>query len=184
MPFWWLTALSVLPLLLFPFSPFLCTGLGRRHTHRAGLLPASAVAASAPHRNTRGRLSAQCQEGSQEAAARGASKCCQWGGEAQKKRRAFRRPSRSGAGRARSPPAPQSLGCTQGARPPPSPRSPCWAPHIMMCRRRCRARWSEREKLRSQSEQRKGLMPVCLRKCRVSSSERANFQVQPSQVHL
>lgn len=60
-----------------------------------------------------------------------------------------------------------------------------WVPaHIMMCRRRCRARWSEREKLRSQSEQRKGLIPVCLRKCRVSSSERANFQVQPSQVHL
>lgn len=56
--------------------------------------------------------------------------------------------------------------------------------HIMTCRRRCRARWSEREKLRSQSEQRKGLMPVCLRKCRVSSSERANFQVQPSHVHL
>lgn len=86
--------------------------------------------------------------------------------------------------RARSPPAPQSLSCTQGTRLPPSPRSACWAPHIMMCRRRCRARWSEREKLRSQSEQRKGLMPVCLRKCRVSSSERANFQVQPSQVHL
>lgn len=60
---------------------------------------------------------------------------------------------------------------------------PCPA-HIMMCLRRCRARWSEREKLRSQSEQRKGLMPVCLRKCLVSSSERANFQVQPSQVHL
>lgn len=56
--------------------------------------------------------------------------------------------------------------------------------HIIMCLRRCKARWSEREKLRSQSEQRKGLMPVCFRKCRVSSSERANFQVQPSQVHL
>lgn len=55
-------------------------------------------------------------------------------------------------------------------------------PHIMTCRRRCRARWSEREKLRSQSEQRNGLIPVCLRKCRVSSSERANFHVHPSHV--
>lgn len=51
-------------------------------------------------------------------------------------------------------------------------------------RRRCRDRWSEREKLRLQSVHRKGLMPVCLRKWRVSSSERANFQEQPSQVHL
>lgn len=56
--------------------------------------------------------------------------------------------------------------------------------HIMTCRRRCSARWSDREKLRSQSMQRNGLIPVCLRKCLVSSSERANFQVQPSQVHL
>lgn len=47
-----------------------------------------------------------------------------------------------------------------------------------------RARWSEREKLRSQSGHWKGLTPVCFRKCRVSSSDRANFHVQPSQVHL
>lgn len=56
--------------------------------------------------------------------------------------------------------------------------------HIVSWRRRCRDRWSEREKLRLQSVHRKGLMPVCLRKWRVSSSERANFQEQPSQVHL
>lgn len=47
-----------------------------------------------------------------------------------------------------------------------------------------RARWSEREKLRSQSGHWKGLIPVCFRKCLVSSSDRANFHVQPSQVHL
>lgn len=56
--------------------------------------------------------------------------------------------------------------------------------HMVSWRRRCRDRWSEREKLRLQSVHRKGLMPVCLRKWRVSSSERANFQEQPSQVHL
>lgn len=54
--------------------------------------------------------------------------------------------------------------------------------HIMTWRRRCRERWSDREKERSHSVQRKGLIPVCLRKCRVSSSERAKRQVQPSQV--
>lgn len=54
--------------------------------------------------------------------------------------------------------------------------------HIMTWRRRCRDRWSDREKERSHSVQRKGLIPVCLRKCRVSSSERAKRQVQPSQV--
>lgn len=48
----------------------------------------------------------------------------------------------------------------------------------------CRARWSEREKLRSQSGHWKGLIPVCFRKCLVSSSDRANFHVHPSQVHL
>lgn len=52
----------------------------------------------------------------------------------------------------------------------------------MTWRRRCRDRWSDREKERSHSVQRKGLIPVCLRKCRVSSSERAKRQVQPSQV--
>lgn len=59
-----------------------------------------------------------------------------------------------------------------------------YATHIVSWRLRCRDRWSEREKLRLQSVHRKGLMPVCLRKWRVSSSERANFQEQPSQVHL
>lgn len=54
--------------------------------------------------------------------------------------------------------------------------------HIMTWRRRCRDRWSDREKERSHSVQRNGLIPVCLRKCRVSSSERAKRQVQPSQV--
>lgn len=54
--------------------------------------------------------------------------------------------------------------------------------HIITWRRRCRERWSDREKERSHSVQRKGLIPVCLRKCRVSSSERAKRQVQPSQV--
>ena len=44
----------------------------------------------------------------------------------------------------------------------------------------CRARWSEREKARSQSLQWKGLSPVCLRLWRVSSSERANRQPQSS----
>lgn len=58
------------------------------------------------------------------------------------------------------------------------------AAHMVSWRRRCRDRWSEREKLRLQSVHLKGLMPVCLRKWRVSSSERANFQEQPSQVHL
>ena len=58
------------------------------------------------------------------------------------------------------------------------------AAYMVSWRRRCRDRWSEREKLRLQSAHRKGLMPVCLRKWRVSSSERANFQEQPSQVHL
>lgn len=48
----------------------------------------------------------------------------------------------------------------------------------------CRARWSEREKLRSQSGHWKGLIPVCFRKCLVSSSDRANFHVHPSHVHL
>lgn len=52
----------------------------------------------------------------------------------------------------------------------------------MTWRRRCRERWSDREKERSHSVQRKGLIPVCLRKCRVSSSERAKRQVQPSHV--
>lgn len=33
--------------------------------------------------------------------------------------------------------------------------------HTSMCLRRCRARWSEREKLRSQSAHLKGLTPVC-----------------------
>lgn len=56
--------------------------------------------------------------------------------------------------------------------------------HIIMCLLRWRAKWSEREKVRSQSEQMKGLMPVCLRKCRVNSSDLANFHVQPSHVHL
>lgn len=56
--------------------------------------------------------------------------------------------------------------------------------HTRRWRFLCRARWSEREKLRSQSGHWNGLTPVCLRKCRVSSSERANFQVQPSQTHL
>ncbi|TNN46656.1 hypothetical protein EYF80_043125 [Liparis tanakae] len=40
-----------------------------------------------------------------------------------------------------------------------------------------RARWSDLEKLRSQSAHLKGFTP-----CRVSSSERANFHVQPSQI--
>lgn len=54
--------------------------------------------------------------------------------------------------------------------------------HIMTWRRRCRERWSDREKERSHSVHRNGLIPVCFRKCRVSSSERAKRQVQPSQV--
>lgn len=44
----------------------------------------------------------------------------------------------------------------------------------------CKARWSEREKVRGQNWQLKGRSPVCFRKWRVSSSERANFQPQPS----
>lgn len=36
--------------------------------------------------------------------------------------------------------------------------------HMVSWRRRCRDRWSEREKLRLQSVHLKGLMPVCLRK--------------------
>lgn len=70
-----------------------------------------------------------------------------------------------------------------------SPTTPP-ALHISSCchtrrwRFLCRARWSEREKLRSQSGHWNGLTPVCLRKCLVSSSERANFHVQPSHMHL
>lgn len=56
--------------------------------------------------------------------------------------------------------------------------------HTRRWRFLCKARWSEREKLRSQSGHWKGLTPVCLRKCLVSSSERANFHVQPSHMHL
>ena len=47
-----------------------------------------------------------------------------------------------------------------------------------------RARWSEREKLRLQTEHWKGLAPVCFLKWRVSSSERAKRQSQPSHEHL
>jgi hypothetical protein len=47
-----------------------------------------------------------------------------------------------------------------------------------------RLRWSERENARSQRVHLNGLCPVCFRMCRVNSSERANFQPQPSQVHL
>lgn len=47
-----------------------------------------------------------------------------------------------------------------------------------------RLRWSERENARSQRVHLNGLCPVCFRMWRVNSSERANFQPQPSQVHL
>lgn len=56
--------------------------------------------------------------------------------------------------------------------------------HTRRWRFLCSARWSEREKLRSQSGHWNGLTPVCFRKCLVSSSERANFHVQPSHMHL
>lgn len=36
-------------------------------------------------------------------------------------------------------------------------------PHTSMCLRRCSAKWSDREKLRSQSAHLKGFTPVCLR---------------------
>lgn len=58
-----------------------------------------------------------------------------------------------------------------------------WA-HTSRWRFLCRARWSEREKVRSQSGHWNGFTPVCFRKWRVSSSERANFHVQPSHMHL
>lgn len=41
-----------------------------------------------------------------------------------------------------------------------------WAgssPHTSMCLRRCSAKWSDREKLRSQSAHLNGFTPVCLR---------------------
>lgn len=47
----------------------------------------------------------------------------------------------------------------------------------------CKARWSEREKHRSQCLHLNGLLPVCLRKCLVNSSERANRHSQPCHVH-
>ena len=57
--------------------------------------------------------------------------------------------------------------------------TPPWCPH--WCRFMCRARWSEREKLRSQWTHLNGFTPVCFRWCRVSSSERAKRHSQPSQ---
>ena len=47
-----------------------------------------------------------------------------------------------------------------------------------------RFKWSDRENARSQSWHLNGRWPVCFRMCRVNSSDLANFQPQPSHVHL
>lgn len=51
-----------------------------------------------------------------------------------------------------------------------------------MCLFMWRAKWSEREKARSQRWHWKGLCPVCFLKWRVNSSDLANFQPHPSQL--
>lgn len=55
---------------------------------------------------------------------------------------------------------------------------------VYWCRFRCRAKWSDLANARSQWGHLKGLTPVCFLMCLVSSSDRANFQLQPSQLHL
>ena len=55
---------------------------------------------------------------------------------------------------------------------------------LYWCLLRWRARWSDLAKAFSQWGHLNGFIPVCFRMWRVSSSDLANFQVQPSQVHL
>ena len=48
----------------------------------------------------------------------------------------------------------------------------------------CKARWSERAKVRSHILQAYGLTPVCFLMCLPSSSDLENFQPQPFQVQI